>query len=48
MFSKKTHRLSYSSILFSNIPKPDTSTQKHLGVYLDKKRNFNTHIREKK
>ena len=40
-------RLSYSSVLFNNIPKQGTSTQKHLGFYLDKKLNFDTQIKEK-
>ena len=41
IFSKKTYKL--PSFLFNNIPIQHT----YLGVYLDEKLNFNTHIREK-
>ena len=47
VFSKKSHKHSHLFVLFKNIPVQSASTKKHLGVYLDEKLNFNTHIREK-
>ena len=35
------------TVLFNNIPVQRSTFQKHLGVYLDEKLNFNTHITEK-
>ena len=35
------------TVLFNNIPVQHSTFQKHLGVYLDGKRNFNTDITEK-
>ena len=47
IFSKKVNKLSQSFVLFINIHVQNTSTQRYLGVDLDKRRNFNPHIREK-
>ena len=47
IFSKKVNKLSQSFVLFINIHVQNTSTQRYLGVDLDKRRNFNAHIREK-
>ena len=44
IFSKKSHNFSHPSVLFNNSPVQRTSTKKHLAVYLDEKRNLNTHI----
>ena len=37
----------YPTVLFNNIHIQRRTVQKHLGVYLDEKLNFNTHITEK-
>ena len=47
VFSKKSYKYSHLFVLFKNINVQSASTKKHLGVYLDEKLNFNTHIREK-
>ena len=47
IFSKKAEKLLYPTVLFSNLPVQRSTVQKHLGVYLDEKLNFNTHITEK-
>ena len=47
IFSKRTQKLFYPTVLFNNVPVQPNTVQKHLGVYLDEKRNFNTHITEK-
>ena len=45
--SRSNFILSQSFVLFINIHVQNTSTQRYLGVDLDKRRNFNAHIREK-
>ena len=47
IFSKRTQKLFHPTVLFNNIPVQCSTVQKHLGVYLDEKLNFNTHITEK-
>ena len=47
IFSKRTQKLFHLTVLFNNIPVQPNTVQKHLGVYLDEKHNFNTHITEK-
>ena len=47
IFSKKTQKIFHPTILFNNIPVQHSKVEKHLGVYLDEKLNFNTHIIEK-
>ena len=47
IFSKRTKKLFHPTVLFNNIPVQRSTVQKHLGVYLDEKLNFNTHITEK-
>ena len=47
IFSKRAKNLFYPFVLFNNIPVQRSIVQKHLGVYLDEKLNFNTHIIEK-
>ena len=47
IFSKKIQKLFHPTVLFNNIPVQCSTVQKHLGVYLDEKLNFNTHITEK-
>ena len=47
IFSKRTQKLFHPTVLFNNIPVQRSTVQKHLGVYLDEKLNFNTHITEK-
>ena len=38
---------SHLQVFFSDIPVSRVSFQKHLGIYLDEKLNFNHHIKEK-
>ena len=38
---------SHPQVFFSDIPVSRVSFQKHLGIYLDEKLNFNHHIKEK-
>ena len=47
IFSKRTQKLFHPTVLFNNIPVQHSTVQKHLGVYLDKNLNFNTHNTEK-
>ena len=47
IFSKRTKKLFHPTVLFNNIPVQHSTVQKHLGVYLDKNLNFNTHNTEK-
>ena len=47
IFSKRAQKLFHPTVLFNNIPVQRSTVQKHLGVYLDEKLNFNTHITEK-
>ena len=39
--------LNHPTIFFNKTPVAHTSCQKHLGMHLDEKLNFNTHIKEK-
>ena len=41
---KKTAKSSHPQICFNNVPVSCVSFQKHLGVYLDEKLNFNYYI----
>ena len=45
--SKRTHKLFHPTVLVSNTPVQCSTIQKHVGVYLDEKVNFNSHITEK-
>ena len=47
IFSKKLKNYSTQLFFLNNIPVQRSTVQKHLGVYLDEKLNFNTHITEK-
>ena len=47
IFSRKMTKSSHPQISFNNVPVSCTSFQKHLGIYLDEKLNFNHHIKEK-
>ena len=44
---KKTQKLFHPTVFFNNIPVQRSTVQKHLGVHLDEKLIFNTHITEK-
>ena len=46
-FSRKITKSSHPQISFNNVPVSRASFQKHLGIYLDEKLNFNYHIKEK-
>ena len=40
------YTVNYMPLTFNAIPVAQTSHQKHLGLYLDEKLNFNHHIKE--
>ena len=44
VFSRKRSLVSHRSLTFNNIPVAQTSSQKHLGIHLDKKLNFEEHL----
>ena len=47
IFLSKSSRVDHRSITCNNFSVARTSCQKHLGLYLDEKLNFNHHIKEK-
>ena len=44
IFSRKTNKISRPTTTFTTVPVARTSCQKHLGLHLDEKLNFNQHI----
>ena len=46
-FSRKGTKEDHPSIYFNDIPVTQNTVQKHIGLYLDEKLNYNTHIKEK-
>ena len=44
MFSRKTNKISPPTSTFQTVPVPLTPCQKHLGLHLHEKLNFNQHI----
>ena len=44
IFSRKRSVAPHSSLTFNNIPVAQTSSQKHLGMHLDKTLNFEEHL----
>ena len=47
VFSCKSHKLAHSPVLLNNVPVKRCSIQKHLGIHLDEKLNFNHNVKEK-
>ena len=47
IFSRKTYKINHPITTFNTIPVAHTHYQKHLGLYLDEKLNFNHHINVK-
>ena len=47
IFSRKCTKEDHPPIYFSDIAVTRTTVQKHIGMYLDEKLNYNTHIKEK-
>ena len=47
IFSRKCTKDDYRPIYFSDIPVIQTAVQNYIGMYLDEKFNYNTHIKEK-
>ena len=47
IFSRKTNKINHPTTTFNTIPVARTPYQKHLGLYLDEKLNFNHHINVK-
>ena len=46
IFSRKITKSSHTQISFNNMPLSYVNFEKHLGIYLDEKLNFNDHIKE--
>ena len=44
ILSRKTNKISHPTTTFTKVPVACTSCQKHLGLHLDEKLNFNQHI----
>ena len=47
IFSRKTVKIIHPSITFNTVPVARTTSQKHLGLYLDEKLSFHDHINAK-
>ena len=47
VFSCNSHKLAHPPVIFNNVPVKRCSIQKHLGIHLDEKLNFNHHFKEK-
>ena len=47
IFSRKLNKPKHPKIYFNGLPVYCSDAQKHLGVYLDEKLNFNIHLKEK-
>ena len=47
VLSRKSHKLAHPLVPFNNVPVKRCSTQKHLGIHLDEKLNFNHPVKEK-
>ena len=47
IFSRKFTKEDHPPIYFNDMPVTQTTFQKHIGMYLDEKLNYNTHIKEK-
>ena len=47
VFTRKSHKLAHSPVIFNNVPVQRSSIQKHLGIHLDEELNFNHHVKEK-
>ena len=47
IFSRKTNKINHPATTFNTFPVARTPYQKHLGLYLDEKLNFNHHINVK-
>ena len=47
IFSRKLTKPSHPLIEFNNLPVQNASSQKHLGLILDEKLNFESHLKEK-
>ena len=47
IFSRKTNKINHPTITFNTVPVARAPCQKHLGLYLDEKLNFNHHINVK-
>ena len=47
IFSRKIKKTDHPVVYFNDAPVAKTSCQKHLGMHLDEKLSFNTHINDK-
>ena len=47
IFSRKSIKPAHPDVFFNNLPVSRTTYQKHLGLFLDEKLNFNVHVKEK-
>ena len=47
IFSRKNTKTDHRTVFFNEVPVAHTPCQKHLGMHLDEKLNFQTHIKKK-
>ena len=47
IFSRKSKKADHPAVYFNDVPVEKISWQKHLGMHLDEKLSFNTHIKDK-
>ena len=47
IFSRKLNKPHHPLLKFNNLPVQNASSQKHLGLVLDEKLNFESHLKEK-
>ena len=47
IFSRKLNKPHHPLLKFNNLPVQNASSQKHLGLFLDEKLNFESHLKEK-
>ena len=47
IFSRKTAKLTHPTVFFNDVKVTSSSSQKHIGMYLDEKLNFNHCIKQK-
>ena len=46
IFSRKTEKVIHPPTIFNSMPVVCSSFEKHLGIYLDEKKNFSNHTKE--
>ena len=46
VFSRKSHKLAHPPVIFNNVSVKRCSIQKHVGIHLDGKLNFNHYVKK--